>query len=205
MSTTLTSTARPFPNCYWVKPGRLLAGEYPGARTQLEAQEKLALLLKLGITYYLDLTDPADGLEPYRHLLPTAYPGYARPVIYLRMAICDLSVPTPLQMTQILDEIDIALRIGHNVYVHCWGGVGRTGTVVGCHFVRHGMGGDEALNEVARLWQDVAKRDRHPHSPETPEQIEMVRSWREDPEGFRKAAEPVAPPLSFVRQYMSVQ
>ncbi len=24
------------------------------------------------------------------------------------------------------------------VYVHCWGGVGRTGTVVGCWLLRHG-------------------------------------------------------------------
>ena len=35
------------------------------------------------------------------------------------------------------------------VYVHCWGGIGRTGTVVGCWLVRHGMTGDEALAEFA--------------------------------------------------------
>ena len=27
---------------------------------------------------------------------------------------------------------------GRKVYVHCWGGVGRTGTVVGCYLVRQG-------------------------------------------------------------------
>ena len=31
------------------------------------------------------------------------------------------------------------------MYLHCWGGVGRTGTVVGCWLVRHGRTGDEAL------------------------------------------------------------
>ena len=66
-----------------------------------------------------------------------------------------------------LDTIDQALAAGHTMYVHCWGGVGRTGTVVGCHLVRHGQQGTAALHALARRWQTVAKRPRHPCSPET--------------------------------------
>jgi len=36
-------------------------------------------------------------------------------------------------MHEILDTIDAALSAKRIVYVHCWGGVGRTGTVIGCH------------------------------------------------------------------------
>ena len=76
-----------------------------------------------------------------------------------------------------LDAVDTALAAKRNVYVHCWGGIGRTGTVVACWLQRHGRSPDEALKELARFWQNVAKRHRQPRSPETDEQIAWVRSW----------------------------
>ncbi len=80
-------------------------------------------------------------------------------------------------MHNILDVIDTALDTGRNVYVHCWGGIGRTGTVVACWLQRHGRSPDEALFELARFWQTVAKRHRRPHTPETEEQIAWVKGW----------------------------
>ena len=71
-------------------------------------------------------------------------------------------------MSDILDAIDAALRDGKTVYVHCWGGVGRTGTVIGCWLVRHGKTGDEALSQIAEWWwRGVQKVRRQPRSPET--------------------------------------
>ena len=40
---------------------------------------------------------------------------------------------------------------GQRAYVHCWGGIGRTGTLVGCYLVRRGMAGSDAIVELARL------------------------------------------------------
>lgn len=179
MATPISNPARPFANCYWVQPGRLLAGEYPGDWSATTAVPKLNLLLAAGVTFFLDLTHPADGLESYAPLLPAMHPDQPRPIVYQRMAIPDRSVPPVAQMVQTLDVIDAALAAGQVVYVHCWGGVGRTGTVVGCHLVRHGRSGEAALAEIARLWQDMAKRDRYPHSPETAAQAAMVRTWTE--------------------------
>ena len=49
-------------------------------------------------------------------------------------------------LKHILDEIDGAILNGKTVYVHCLGGIGRTGTVVGCYLVRHGIAaGGKAL------------------------------------------------------------
>ncbi len=59
----------PTPDGYWVVPGLLLAGESPGDRMEAEARRKLRRFLDGGITYFLDLTEEDEGLEPYAGLL----------------------------------------------------------------------------------------------------------------------------------------
>ena len=82
-------------------------------------------------------------------------------------------------MMSILDAIDNALSRGGTVYVHCWGGVGRTGTVIGCWLVRHGLSGEEALEQIAEWWKGVEKSHRAPSSPETSGQRGYVMEWKE--------------------------
>lgn len=175
----MTLPTRPHANCYWVEPNRLLAGEYPGASHSDAARRKLQRILAAGVTFFLDLTSPADGLAPYAELLAEEARIYPHAVSYRRMAIPDYSVPPVDQMVQTLDVIDTALAAGQVLYVHCWGGVGRTGTVVGCYLVRHGRSGEAALAQIAQWWQTVEKSYRHPQSPETSAQLQMVRTWRE--------------------------
>lgn len=170
---------QPHANCYWVAPGRFLAGEYPGAKHEAEARQKLRRFLASGITFFLDLTE-AHELHPYAELLYEEAAAVGKTVEYRRMPIRDLSVPrTREEMVAILDMIDAAIASGHTIYVHCWGGVGRTGTVVGCYLVRHGRSGQEALRELSQLWQGVEKSTRRPHSPETAGQVHFVCRWCE--------------------------
>lgn len=162
---------RPHGNCYWVVPEKFLAGEYPGTKDGSEAQAKIERHLAAGITTFIDLTEPGE-LEAYEPLLQ----GRA---IYHRFPIEDLSIPeSHEEMVEILDTIDQALADGHTIYLHCWGGVGRTGTVVGCYLVRHGLEGREALDQIAAWWQGVAKAYRIPDSPETWEQKAYIRAWQ---------------------------
>lgn len=166
---------RPNDNSYWLSE-RLLASQYPGHWDDAVARQRLQAYLDAGITYFIDLTEEGE-LVPYNDLLPDHGPD-GRRVVYQRMAIRDLGLPrAPEFMAAILDKIDQAIGAGHTVCVHCWGGVGRTGTVVGCHLVRCGMSGEQALAEIARHWQTVEKRARHPRSPQTPEQAAYVRLW----------------------------
>ncbi len=164
---------RPIPDSYWVVPGRLLAGEYPGALNPDAAQDRLRRFLDAGIILFLDLTQAGEyGLEPYAPLLR----GQAE---HRRMPIADLSTPTAAEMARILDAIDDALEAGQVVYVHCYGGIGRTGTVVGCYLVRHGLSGQEALAEIARLRQGTP--DGWKDSPETAAQRAMVLEYGRTP------------------------
>jgi protein-tyrosine phosphatase len=80
-------------------------------------------------------------------------------------------------MCETLDAIDEALARGKNVYVHCYAGVGRTGTVVGCYLVRHGMAPRDALATIAR-WRE-GRSTAHRRSPETDNQERFVLAWSE--------------------------
>lgn len=168
---------RPHANCYWAIPGRLMAGEYPGAYHPDIARLRLQEHLAAGITCFLDLTHPRDSLTPYASILQELVDLTQRQATYRRLPIRDMSVPNRRQMVEILDTIDDALNQKQVIYLHCWGGIGRTGTVIGCYLVRHGLNGDAALAQLDEWWQTVEKVVRSPRSPETNEQVAMIRGW----------------------------
>src|SRR5262249_60808008 len=58
----------PIDDSYWLVPGRLLAGEYPGVKTKDEARRKLRAFLDAGVKVFLDLAAESEGLEPYKSL-----------------------------------------------------------------------------------------------------------------------------------------
>ncbi|MCJ7623905.1 MAG: dual specificity protein phosphatase family protein [Anaerolineaceae bacterium] len=167
---------RPTPDSYWVIPHKLAAGGYPRSRF-LDEQTIIILnkLLGAGVMLFLDLTRPGE-LVSYRDLLMKEAKRLGVEVEYRRVPIHDRHCPSKETMVDILDTIDDTIQEGCGVYVHCWGGIGRTGTVVGCYLVRHGIAGQGALDTIAR------SRDGLPsgrlRSPETDEQCEMVLSWQ---------------------------
>ena len=171
---------RPIPNSYWVIPGSFAAGEYPGAWSAEDAAAKLRTLLLAGVDCFIDLTEARDGLEPYAAIAASEAARLSKRVERTPRPIRDVSVPrSPQDMADTLDAIDDALAAGRTVYLHCWGGIGRTGTVVGCWLVRHGRSGEEALRQLDDWWQGVGQRVHHPCSPQTEEQFEYVLEWRE--------------------------
>ena len=156
-------------NSYWVLPGRFLAGEYPGTAGESETRLRLRWLLSRGVSWILDLTEAGEyGLLPYAGLLP----GKAA---YQRLPIRDFGTPSREEMHRIQGALRSALAAGQTVYVHCYGGVGRTGTVVGCYLREQGYAGQEALAEIARLRRGLPNGWRP--SPETDAQRQMIVAW----------------------------
>ncbi|GAB4488504.1 MAG: protein-tyrosine phosphatase family protein [Anaerolineales bacterium] len=177
MSSHQASPPRPVPESYWVIPAQFLAGEYPGTPYFAElTRQRLDLFLAAGFDTFMDLTTPGE-IEPYEPLLREQAAYYNLSVQYTRFPIRDFSLPQPAQMTTTLNAIQSALTAGRKLYLHCHGGIGRTGTVVGCYLVRQGLTGQQALGQLAAWWQHVPKSSRYPHSPETFQQEQFVREW----------------------------
>ena len=161
---------------YWVVQDQFLAGEYPRDLDEGSSREKLDALIQLGVSAFVDLTEESDGLKPYLHLLE---PYKSKGVSYQRFPIRDVSVPDPTAATiAILDAIDDHIRKGRAVYVHCWGGVGRTGVIVGCWLARHGYHGKSALVRLRDLWRHCPKSTMRT-TPETVQQEKYIVDWNE--------------------------
>ena len=169
---------RPISESYWVEPGRLLAGEYPGHFDEEQTRRQIDALIEAGLDMFIDLTRP-DEIPPYTSILFDEAKVYEVEINYQRFPIRDFGLPAPQEMKSILDIIDESVRNGHKIYLHCWGGIGRTGTTVGCYLVRRGRTGEQALNQLAEWWKTVPKSHFHPHSPETQEQADFIRNWAE--------------------------
>jgi hypothetical protein len=167
---------RPIPESYWVISGRLLAGEYPGLSAEELTRKRIDAFLEHGFRTFIDLTSPNE-LGPYARILTEQATAYDVAVSYQRFPIGDFGLPTPEQMNTILDAIEESLKADQKIYLHCWGGIGRTGTTVGCYLVRQGMDGVEALRQLAAWWKGVPKSRFHLHSPETVQQMNFVRNW----------------------------
>ena len=177
--TSTPNNDRPIPNSYWVRPGEFAAGEYPGGRRDSSARERLHSLLSAGVNHFIDLTEERD-LNSYREIAQAEAERLSLSFDWERHPVVDMSTPDRKRMTEILDAIDSAMDRGKTVYVHCWGGIGRTGTVVGCWLRRQGYSGDEALSQIATWWSGVEKRHRRPKSPETPAQCQYIIDWTEE-------------------------
>ena len=159
---------RPHGNTYWLWAGHVLAGEHPAKEGEEQLSEKLQLFALAGITHFIDLTSPADPVKTYQPL------GGA---VRINHPITDFGVPSPLQMQGILQSIQSALSQGGKVYVHCKGGIGRTGTVAATWLTEQGLDDEQALALLLQKWQAMDKRFEEPHTPETQAQREFVRTW----------------------------
>ena len=174
--------SRPLHQSYFV--GReLFAGEYPGDKNGESAEVRLKRMHRFGVRHFIDLTEEGE-LHPYRQLLPND-------TTYLRFPIRDVDVPESVEAVhQLIDKMDYLMLQDGYVYIHCWGGVGRTGTIVACYEARQMEEPtlEKALAALRDCFSEMPKAS-HRTSPETQEQIDFVRRFVESckqREGFLK-------------------
>ena len=174
----------PFNRSYWIVPGKFLAGCYPGSEDQQQAFQKLSGLIDSGIRTVINLMEQNEfnwagkAFTGYEEQMQSIAASMGHSVSFERMPIKDTWVPSRIEMIEILDRIDASINNEKPVYVHCWGGRGRTGTVAGCYMARHARA---TGRNILKMIQDLRKNteDHKMASPETPQQVDMVLSWVE--------------------------
>jgi len=170
----------PFDRSYWVLPGRFLAGCYPGDINPDATASNLKALVSAGIHTCLDLTEENElKIAGYPYM---KYEQQWKKLIsddnsYYRRSIRDRYVPSSSEMKAILDLIDSEIQRDRPVYVHCLGGIGRTGTVVGCWLARHDTAaGSDVIDHIRKL--RMHERYAGLDSPQTMIQCDMVIHWK---------------------------
>ncbi|ORA38316.1 serine/threonine protein phosphatase [Mycobacterium aquaticum] len=151
-----------------------MAGEYPGSATPEEADAKVRVLVEAGVDSVIDLTTDQDRLTPYRERLDAAAETAGRTVRYFAHPIPDFGVLDHAGYDAILARIHAELDAGRTVYVHCLGGKGRTGTVIGCLLAESGLSYDDVIARIAELRSGTRKADDP--CPENTAQHDMLRA-----------------------------
>ncbi len=166
----------PFPSAYHVIDNKLIAGGFPGSDNDSARKIKLGGLKKTGVKVVVNLMEADE--KNYQNKLFDDYAPYLHKfgIQTKRFPIKDMTVPAIDQMTEILNFIDKSISENMIVYVHCWGGIGRTGTVVGCYLVRHGFANKtNVFEKINQLKSGASTADRQ--SPETQKQRNFVLNW----------------------------
>lgn len=140
------------PQFSWLIENRLAGVSYPGS------EDALVLLSKLGVKALVSLSEQSVGINRLtRHGLQAKH-----------IPISDLTAPTLSQVEQAIASIDDFLAQDQPVAVHCFVGLGRTGTILACYLVSRGSSARQAIEQV---------RTRRPGSIETPEQEAVVELY----------------------------
>ena len=178
-------------NSYWVIPGEIMAGPFPGSSEDFNAKLRVRSLFDTGIRAFINLQEEGEMVardakynenywDFFRLFLKNSGEEEIEGGAIRRFSIPDKNVPSVELMKKILDEIDMLHAKKIPIYIHCWGGIGRTATVVGCWMMRHGIATrSTVLDEIFTLRQiGVDPAYLGLRSPETDEQERFVLAWQ---------------------------
>jgi protein-tyrosine phosphatase len=160
-------------HAWWVEPGRLLAGEYPASLSPGKTAETIRLLVEAGVESIVDLTTPEDRLDSYQEALNVATDKARRSIRHFTHPIPDMGVIDQDGYDRIITCIHGEIDAGRTVYLHCWGGKGRTCTVVGCLLIDGGLDYDGAIARIAELRAGTRKASEP--CPESSSQHRVLR------------------------------
>jgi hypothetical protein len=218
-STYLDNEGQPRGFSNWLIPNRLMVGRYPhvspvtkaGAPSPEEAWNHHVELAKAGCNIFLALQEelpaqdddeqwPAsttsDGFSRYHSLALDVNRELGNaPPSFLRFPIQDFCTPDSMAelMRLLLRLRDRILLNDDVVYVHCWGGRGRAGTVGACLQLlladSSATSAEEALELVQRGYETRegvgGVTGVGGKSPETEQQREFVRAFAREIENDR--------------------
>lgn len=158
----------------WVIDGKLLASSYP-IPPECDILTSVNLYTKIGINIFISLQSEAE----IKHKLSDRdyVPHLPSSVIFIRAPIPDRKVVDDQTALQLRDLILNLIYQGKRVMVHCLGGKGRTGTILGLVIAKYYN--LDYNQTVQRLKQSYAQRcfksGKRRSMPQTRVQFDQLR------------------------------
>lgn len=201
----------------WVILDRLMVGAYPSSFDDDENEEILRGILECGVTTFVCLQleyqhgvseaqwraglclrpyieDALDICEKERASGSIVAPEDLK---FLHHGIVDCGVTTDLTVLELSLDVCYRLLANEVIYLHCWGGHGRTGTVVAVSLgLMYELSSDEALRRT-QMYHDLRVCSLNVPSPQTPQQRFQVKRILDAVAAGKYAN--VLPPLPLVR------
>lgn len=162
---------------YEVVPNKLYASATPSDLRASNRAINLKFIQENNIQVIVNLMED-DELDHDFNLFFDYAPEFSKVGIEtVRFPIQDVYIPkSKAYAIEIVDFIDRKNNEGKRVLVHCWGGVGRTGTIVGCYLLRHQLANaDNFMSVIAHLRKNTSIAERT--SPETFTQENFVKNF----------------------------
>lgn len=194
----------PTPWSNYIIQGRVLAGAYPATISDEETHGILRALLKVGVTTFVCLQAEYNNsvsdmswkmgktLRPYikdaQRMIMDAKKAregdtagnddlkniHQTRLDLLHLPIVDGSVTSDGAISDLADDCCQRILRGERLYIHCWGGHGRTGSLVALILSRlYGMTALDALHYTQKM-HDVRVASQNTASPQTRAQILQV-------------------------------
>ena len=149
------------------------AGEYPvWDWDDSIGRMQIQLFTDFGINFFIDLTESGE-MPPYAQFLS---PSIERYRLHIPNRGTPAAVEDVVRLFQVI-ECTLSDKPFTNIYIHCLGGVGRTGTIVACYYIYFKqMAADEALAEMRRMFSSH-ERAVWMSAPETEAQIDFIHTF----------------------------
>jgi len=168
-----------------------MVGAYPASLDQALHERQISSILELGIRTFVCLQREYDGsateeqwrsgqrIRPYIHdaaamLGRRVESGKREEVKFVHCPIVDCDTTADEIIVELATNLLRRLDVGETIYLHCWGGHGRAGTVASLLFgLLYGMDGLESMEYIQAL-HDTRRFPLDTPSPQTQKQRDQV-------------------------------
>ena len=154
---------------------RILFGSYPTLNDNPQDNFRNSiskLVQEYNVDVFINLTEQKENFKPYNNIL------HYKPNIIINYPIKDNNVPTDIKtFKELINLIEFLYLNEHTIYIHCWGGHGRSGLLCACLLIaKFNYSSDYALKHVSKMHKTRLFNKDIP-CPQTQIQIEFIKTF----------------------------